>query len=416
MHTTRRPRFAPAPAIVLLLEAVLATSLSAAPANIPLGNLAATQSGNDLVLWFPTASPALYTVQTCPDLQQPWTNLQSATKGDGTVQMVTVTNGLSGDQRFCRLLIQYPERLLMSQTAAFAILGHSCGGIREQVYVTGFEPTNGYPIGNVYLSTTCSTGGRGSTPHTFTAWAAVTWDFAGNTVSSTTLSNAATVNTNFLAIDAFGDTIYNIGPAAYLVVPTPAAPLEVGAFQDGDQFQVSWTLNGVNPAAVTSSILTATPLNSAAPVLITTVSGSATNGVIPTLQPQTTYQITVVNTTISGFSPFSAPVSVTTEPASIPPSAPAGVAAHWMVLDPTGTNDTLVATWLPAIPGDSPLDQYQVTIVGSEGAGTFSQTVSGTTLTAFFSIDFIPNWSVTVRAHNAFGWGPASSPITLGGL
>jgi hypothetical protein len=42
--------------------------------------------------------------------------------------------------------------------------------------------------------------------------------------------------------------------------------------------------------------------------------------------------------------------------------------------------------------------------------------VSGTTLTASFTVDHIPNWSVTVQAHNAFGWGSASSAFTLGGL
>jgi hypothetical protein len=42
--------------------------------------------------------------------------------------------------------------------------------------------------------------------------------------------------------------------------------------------------------------------------------------------------------------------------------------------------------------------------------------VSGTTLTANFTVDYIPNWSVTVQAHNAFGWGRASSIFTLGGL
>jgi hypothetical protein len=59
---------------------------------------------------------------------------------------------------------------------------------------------------------------------------------------------------------------------------------------------------------------------------------------------------------------------------------------------------------------------YLVTITGSDGAGTSTQTVSGTTLTASFTVDYTPNWSVTVQAHNAFGWGPSSSVFTLGGL
>ena len=80
------------------------------------------------------------------------------------------------------------------------------------------------------------------------------------------------------------------------------------------------------------------------------------------------------------------------------------------------TTATLIAAWNAASPGDSPVDQYQITITGSDGGGTFTQTVSGTTLTASFTVDFIPDWSVTVRAHNAFGWVPLSAPVTLGGL
>jgi len=416
MPAISKAKFLPALAIALFLDATGTDSVSAAALTIPTGGLAATKSGNDLILSFPTISPDLYTVQTCPDLLQHWTNFQSGIQGDGTVKMITISNGISPGKGFYRLLIQRPVNLVLPQSMAFAILGRWCGGIREQAHVTGFDPTSGYPTGEVYLSTTCSTGGRGSRPATFTAWAAVSWDFAGNVISSTMLSNGPTVNPTFTATDVYGDMIYNAGAAAYLLVPLPAKPTGVTAVQSGDQFQVSWTPKGVNPAAVISSTLTATPVNSTASSLTTTVAGSATTGVISTLQPQTTYQITVVNTTIGGSSPASTPISVTTSVASIPPSAPTGVTAGWMNLNPTGATDTLVATWQAAVPGDSPIDQYQITINGSDGAGTFTQTVSGTTLTASFMIDYIPDWSVTVQAHNALGWGPPSSVITLGGL
>src|SRR5215831_17196718 len=145
-------------------------------------------------------------------------------------------------------------------------------------------------MGDVYLSTTCSTGGRGSPPATFTAWAAVTWDFAGNVISSTTLSNTPTVNPTFTSTDGFGDIIYNARGAAYLAVPIPAAPTGVTVVQSGDQFEVSWTLNGINPAAVKASTITATPIDSTASILTTTVAGPAVSGVILSLQPQTTYQ------------------------------------------------------------------------------------------------------------------------------
>src|SRR5258707_2339827 len=125
MHTISNVSFPPALAISLLLGATLAAPLSAA---IPPGGLAATKSGNDLVLSFPTTSPDLYTVQTCPDLLQQWTNFQSGIHGDGTVKTVTITNALSGDKGFYRLLILQPAHLLLPQSMAFAILGHSCGG------------------------------------------------------------------------------------------------------------------------------------------------------------------------------------------------------------------------------------------------------------------------------------------------
>jgi len=411
-----KTRFPPAFAIALLLEAALEAWNPPPALAITAGSLAVTKSGNDLILSFPTTSPDLYTVQTRPDLLQQWTNFSSGIQGDGTLKMVTITNGISGSKGFYRLLIQQPANLLLPQATAFAILGHSCGGIREKSYVTGFDPTNGNPTGEVYLSTTCSTGGRGAPPATFTAWAAVTWDFAGNVLSSATLSNAPTVNTNFAATDLFGDVIYNANGAAYLVVPIPAAPTGVTAVQSGDNFQVSWTPSGVNPTAVKSSTLTATPLNSTASILTATIAASATTGVILSLQPQTTYQITIVNTTISGSSPASIPINVTTSVASIQASAPAGVTARWTNVDPAGATDSLVASWQAAVPGDSPIDQYQITITGSDGAGTFTQMVSGTTLTANFTVDYIPNWSVTVQAHNAIGWGPSSSVFTLGGL
>jgi hypothetical protein len=311
-----------------------------------------------------------------------------------------------------------PASLLLPQSTAFAILGHSCGGIQETAYATGFDPASGNPTGDVYIQTRCGGSGRGGGYHTttYSAWVAATWDFAVNVVSSAKLASAPTVNPAFTATDVYGDQVYNTGTAAYLVVPAPAAPTGVTAVQSSDQFQVSWTPQGVNPAAVTSSTLTATPVNSTASILTTTVSGSATTGLVGPIQPQTTYQITVVSTSIGGSSPASIPIDATTAAASIAPSAPTGVTAGWASLDPTGATDTLVATWKASVPGDSPVDQYQIGIRGSDGAGTFTQAVSGTTLTASFTVNFVPNWSVIVRAHNAVGWGPWSAPITLGGL
>jgi hypothetical protein len=309
-----------------------------------------------------------------------------------------------------------PAALLLPQSTAFAILGHSCGGIQEKAYATGFDPASGYPTGDVYIQTRCGGSGRGGgyKTTTYSAWVGVIWDFAGNVLSYAKLASAPAVNPTFSDTDAFGDTVYNLNGAAYLAVPVPVAPVGVAAVQSGDQFQVSWMPNGVNPLAMTSSTLTATPVSSTAPVLTATVSGSATSGLVGPLQPQTTYQITVVNTTLGGSSPPSTPINVTTAAATTVPSAPTGITARWTAVG--ATTATLIASWNAAVAGDSPVDQYEVTINGSDGGGTFTQYVSGTTLVASFIVDWVPDWSVTVRAHNAAGWGPWSATVTLGGL
>jgi hypothetical protein len=352
----------------------------------------------------------------CPDLLPPWTNIQAGIQGYGIVRSVTISNALLASQGFYRLVLQpKPTQLLLPQSTAFAIIGSDCGGIQEQVYAIGFDPTNGYPTGNVELKTICSCGKDCSSTHT--ASATVTWDLAGNVISATTPATGAPANPTFIATDGFNDILYNAGANAYLIVPVPAAPTGVTAVQSGDQFQVAWTPNGVNPVAITSSTLTATPVNnSTASNLTTTVTGPVTNGVIPTLQPATSYQITVVSTTIGGSGPASTPISVTTSPATIPPSAPTGVSAQWASPNADPGPNTLIATWQAPDPGNSPIDQYQVTITNSDTAGTLTNSVSGTILSASFNVDSTYNWSVTVQAHNAFGWGPASTPVTLGGL
>ena len=310
-----------------------------------------------------------------------------------------------------------PASLTLPQSTAFAILGHSCGGIQEKAYATGFQPVTGYPTGAVYIQTRCGGSGRGGGYHstTYSAWVGATWNFSANLVSSAKLLSAPAVNPTFSATDLFGDLIYNNNGLAYLTVPVPLAPVEVAANQSGDQAAVSWTPDGANPAAISSSTLIATDVGSSA-LLTTTVNGSATNGLVGPLQPQTTYDITVVNTTIGGSSPASAPVSLKTAAATVAPSAPTGVKATWASPDPTGATDTILASWSAAVPGDSPVDEYRVTVNGSDGAGSFTQTVSGANLTAQFSVDYTPNWTLTVQAHNAAGWGSWSTPFTLGGL
>ena len=121
-----------------------------------------------------------------------------------------------------------PISLVLPQSTAFSYLGHSCGGIQEKAFATGFDATSGYPTGDVYLSTRCGGSGRGGGYHvtTYSAWVGVTWDFTGAVVTSAALSSAPSVNPTFSALDANGNEIYNQSNSAFLslnpsFVPAP---------------------------------------------------------------------------------------------------------------------------------------------------------------------------------------------------
>ena len=312
-----------------------------------------------------------------------------------------------------------PLSLTLPQANAFAILGRSCGGIHEKAYVTGFANGSCGPTGVVNIQTRCGGSGRGGgyKVTTYSAWVGVTWDFAGNVVSATKLTTVPTLNSRFSASDHYGDQIYNSNNAAYVIVPVPSNPTLVTAVQSGDIAVVTWTLGAkVNPVAVTSTTLTATPVGPSASIITTTVKGTFTSGLVGPLQPDTTYTITALSTTVGGSSGLSNPLTIRTVPASVAPSAPTVVKAGWATLDPVAATDTLIVNWNAAVPGDSPVDFYEVTITGSDGAGTLTQSVSGAILTASFTIDFVPNWDVTVRAHNAAGSSQFSARVTVGGL
>jgi hypothetical protein len=133
------------------------------------------------------------------------------------------------------------------------------------------------------------------------------------------------------------------------------------------------------------------------------------------LEPQTTYQITVVNADAGGTGPASRPISVTTPVSTVPPSAPTGVTAYWTA--PQQPGDMLGASWQAPRGGDSPIDRYQVTVSPHDAEppapSPVTQSLSGSTLSTAFQVDDSLDWSVQVRGHNAAGWGVWSSPIIL---
>ena len=117
-----------------------------------------------------------------------------------------------------------PISLVISQSTAFAILGHSCGGIHEKAYGSAFDAVSGYPDGSVYLWTTCSAGGRGGHSITYSAWVATTWDFTGALVSYAAIQQAPTVDPTLSVFDSYGNNLYNKLNIAYLALAPGFVP------------------------------------------------------------------------------------------------------------------------------------------------------------------------------------------------
>jgi len=98
-----KTRFPSVLALAWLLALTLATPISATALTSVPGGLTLTISGNNLILSFPTTSTNYYGLQMCPDLSQPWTNIQAGIQGYGIVRSVTISNAIAAGQGFYRL-------------------------------------------------------------------------------------------------------------------------------------------------------------------------------------------------------------------------------------------------------------------------------------------------------------------------
>jgi hypothetical protein len=104
--------------------------------------------------------------------------------------------------------------------------GHSCGGVRITPTLAGFDE-NGNVQASLLASTTCSTGGRGSRPATFTQKYLITWDFFGDYILNwNALPNPNEQASNGIAVDAYGNVVQVTGLSPY----APAVTLTINQF------------------------------------------------------------------------------------------------------------------------------------------------------------------------------------------
>jgi hypothetical protein len=105
-----------------------------------------------------------------------------------------------------------------TQAQAFAVLGVSCGGIKIDTYVTGFE--NGAVAGEVHLTTTCSSGGRGSRPRTYQAWSSITWDLNSQIINFPLTYDSISPDPGFTETQGSYTISTTLGTAGYRAVLT----------------------------------------------------------------------------------------------------------------------------------------------------------------------------------------------------
>jgi hypothetical protein len=368
-----------------------------------------------------------------------------------------------------------PSSLVLSQSAAFSVLGHSCGGIQEKVYASGFASGTGYPIGDVSMSTRCGGSGRGGGGGStlYSGWANVTWDFTAAVVSYTKASTTPTVNPSLVVYDSHGNELYNqatagvvdgtqVSSQAYLVlapgfVPTPRLT-GISATRGPTSGGTPLTITGTGFTGATAVNFAGTPDTSftvtgdTSITLATPSSAAGTDGVTVTgpggtSADSTTFQFTFVPApVVTSLNPNNGPVAggnsimITGSGLTYVSSVMFGDQAAGFTVN----GDTSVTAFVP--PSDSGVDnagvtvssiggassplQYSYTAVasGTPGAPTIGTATAGDTVatvnfTAPASDGGSPVTSYTATA--ADGTNPAnggqsatgvSSPLTVTGL
>ena len=295
-----------------------------------------------------------------------------------------------------------PASLVLSQGAAFSILGHSCGGILERPYATGFASGTGYPTGAVYMSTSCGGSGRGGGGGStlYSAWADVTWDFTGVVVSYAKASTTPTVNPTLVVFDSHGNELYNqatagvvngtqVSSQAYLVLASGFVPVPrltgISTTRGPTSGATSITITGTGFTAATAVNFAGTPDTSitvtgdTSITLATPTSAAGTDDVTVTSPGGTSadsaaFQFTFVPApVVASLDPNSGPLaggnSITITGSGL--SAVSSVMFGDQATGFTVNGDTSITAFVP--PSDSGVDTVGVTVSSIGGTSSPAQ-------------------------------------------
>jgi hypothetical protein len=226
---------------------------------------------------------------------------------------------------------------------------------------------------------------------------------------SSTLTQTLTVSTTSVQLDQVPHSLTDVDAA--VLPPVPSAPSGVVVSESAGSLLVSWT-PGTAGGAAFSTTVTATPASGTP--LSSVVAGTASSATLSGVAPATTYTITVVSSDAAG-SAAAAPVQYTTTASTVPPGAPTVTRAVW------NTDSEIVVAWSTPSSGDSPISDYEIECVpNTSDPGAPPPVVVDVAPNPYndtgVGLDASYDWTITVRAANAAGFGPWSAPFALGGL
>ena len=190
------------------------------------------------------------------------------------------------------------------------------------------------------------------------------------------------------------------GPADATPTGPPLAPT-INTVVPGDEtLTVNWSApvdDGGSP--IVSYTVNVTPPSGAPAVPSQTVAGNVFSAVFTGLLNQQTYTFTVTATNANG--------SATSAPVSGAPNGPIVPGAPVINAAIVGDGSVEVHWTAPASNGGAPITSYEITVTRPGFTKTVTSATSPVTITGL--LNFVEH-SVTVRAQNSEGFGPASEP------
>ena len=215
----------------------------------------------------------------------------------------------------------------------------------------------------------------------------------------TGLDNGTTYEVFVSAFNAAGE-----GPTAGPVSATPSGPPlapTINSVVPGDEtLTVNWSAPVDDGGAPIQSYTVNVTVPPGAPAVPNqTVANNVFTVVFTGLLNQQTYTFTVTATNANG--------SATSAPVSGAPNGPIVPGAPVINAAIVGNGSVEVHWTAPASNGGAPIDFYEITVTRPGFSTTVTSATSPVTITGL--LNFVEH-SVTVRAHNSEGFGPASQP------